>query len=186
MKRSMVQRARRCMTALLAAAAVSVGFLQGSMSQPVSAEGVKLSDFEGMFDAYSTNRNVWDDFFNWPKPVAVDNFAEDWTVNADGMLESTGGGKLNLLYTKETYTDFTMTFKYKHQSDGACLYVGIGAPESGATLGKNGELLDPSPTLLRIYQVGNYQYAPTSEGKDSWYGPGNLFKDETAKTPSIR
>ena len=184
MKRSMVQRARRCMTALLAAAAVSVGFLQGSMSQPVSAEGVKLSDFEGMFDAYSTNRNIWDDFFKWPKPVAVDNFAEDWTVNADGMLESTGGGKMNLLYTKEKYTDFTMTFRYKHGPDengAAHLYVGIGAPESGATLGANGELLEHSPTLLRIYQVGSYQYAPTSDGKDSWYGPGNLFKDETAK-----
>ena len=171
------------MTALLAAAAVSVGFLQGSMSQPVSAEGVKLSDFEGMFDAYSTERNIWDDFFNWPEPepVAAADFTEYWTVNADGMLESTGGGKLNLLYTKETYTDFTMTFKYKHQSDGACLYVGIGAPESGATLGANGELLDPSPTLLRIYQVGNYQYAPKPDGKDDWYGPGNLFKDDTAK-----
>ena len=71
-------------------------------------------------------------------------------------------------------------YKRQHQSDGACLYVGIGAPESGATLGANGELLEHSPTLLRIYQVGNYQYAPTSEGKDSWYGPGNLFKDDEA------
>ena len=179
MKRSMIQRAGKGLAALLLAVAVSTGVL------PASAEAAEMSDFEAVFDAYSTNRNIWDDFFNWPKPVAVDNFAEDWTVNADGMLESTGGGKLNLLYTKKTYTDFTMTFKYKHQSDGACLYVGIGAPESGATLGKNGELLEHSPTLLRIYQVGNYQYAPTSEGKDSWYGPGNLFKDDEAAQNAV-
>ena len=150
MKRTMIQRMGKSTAALLLAAVVSVGFLQGAMMQPVSAEAAELSDFEAVFDAYSTNRNIGDDFFNWPEPVAVDNFAEDWTVNADGMLESTGGGKLNLLYTKETYTDFTMTFKYKHQSDGARLYVGIGAPESGATLGANGELLEHSPTVLRM------------------------------------
>ena len=186
MKRTMIQRMGKSTAALLLAAAVSVGFLQGAMTQPVSAEAAELSDFEAVFDAYSTKRNVWDDFFNWPKPepVAADDFTEYWTINAEGMLESTGGGKLNLLYTKEKYTDFTMTFRYKHGPDekgAAHLYVGIGAPESGATLGKNGELLEHSPTLLRIYQVGNYQYAPTSEGKDSWYGPGNLFKDDTAK-----
>ena len=186
MKRTMIQRMGKSTAALLLAAAVSVGFLQGAMTQPVSAEAAELSDFEAVFDAYSTKRNVWDDFFNWPKPepVAAADFTKYWTVNADGMLESTGGGKLNLLYTKEKYTDFTMTFRYKHGPDengAAHLYVGIGAPESGATLGAKGELLDPSPTLLRIYQVGNYQYAPTSEGEDDWYGPGNLFNDETAK-----
>ena len=184
MKRTMIQRMGKSTAALLLAAAVSVGFLQGAMMRPVSAEAAELSDFEAVFDAYSANRYVWDDFFEWPKPVAVDNFAEDWTVNEDGMLESTGGGKLNLLYTKEKYTDFTMTFRYKHGPDeknAAHLYVGIGAPESGATLGKNGELLKHSPTLLRIYQAGNYQYAPTSEGGDGWYGPGHLFKDDTAK-----
>ena len=185
MKRTMIQRMGKSTAALLLAAAVSVGFLQGAMTQPVSAEAAELSDFEAVFDAYSTNRNVWDDFFNWPKPVAVDNFAEDWTVNADGMLESTGGGQLNLLYTKEKYTDFTMTFKYKHQSNGACLYVGIGAPESGATLGANGELLEPSPTVLRIYKVGNYQYAPKPDGKDDWYGPGYLFKDDEAAQNAV-
>ena len=181
MKRTMIQRMGKSTAALLLAAVVSVGFLQGAMMQPVSAEAAELSDFEAVFDAYSTNRNIGDDFFNWPEPVAVDNFAEDWTVNADGMLESTGGGKLNLLYTKETYTDFTMTFKYKHQSDGARLYVGIGAPESGATLGANGELLEHSPTVLRIYKNGACQYAPMPNGKDGWYG-GELFKDdETAQ-----
>ena len=181
MKRSMIQRAGKGLAALLLAVAVSTGVLPASAE---AAETPVLADYEAVFDAYSTNRNIWDDFFNWPKPVAVDNFAEDWTVNADGMLESTGGGKLNLLYTKEKYTDFTMTFRYKHGPDekgAAHLYVGIGAPESGATLGEKGELLDPSPTLLRIYQVGNYQYAPKPNGEDGWYGPGNLFNDETAK-----
>ena len=186
MKRTMIQRMGKSTAALLLAAAVSVGFLQGAMTQPVSAEAAELSDFEAVFDAYSTKRNVWDDFFNWPKPepVAAADFTKYWTVNADGMLESTGGGKLNLLYTKEKYTDFTMTFRYKHGPDekgAAHLYVGIGAPESGATLGKNGELLDPSPTVLRIYQAGNYQYAPKPDGKDDWYGPGYLFKDDTSK-----
>ena len=186
MKRTMIQRMGKSTAALLLAAAVSVGFLQGAMTQPVSAEAAELSDFEAVFDAYSTKRNVWDDFFNWPKPepVAAADFTKYWTVNADGMLESTGGGKLNLLYTKEKYTDFTMTFRYKHGPDekgAAHLYVGIGAPESGATLGTKGELLAPSPTLLRIYQVGNYQYAPKPNGEDGWYGPGNLFNDETAK-----
>ena len=186
MKRTMIQRMGKSTAALLLAAAVSVGFLQGAMTQPVSAEAAELSDFEAVFDAYSTKRNVWDDFFNWPKPepVAAADFTKYWTVNADGMLESTGGGKLNLLYTKEKYTDFTMTFRYKHGPDeknAAHLYVGIGAPESGATLGANGKLLDPSPTVLRIYQAGNYQYAPKPDGKDDWYGPGYLFKDDTSK-----
>ena len=183
MKRSMIQRAGKGLAALLLAVAVSTGVLPASAE---AAETPVLADYEAVFDAYSTNRNIWDDFFNWPEPepVAADDFTEYWTINADGMLESTGGGKLNLLYTKEKYTDFTMTFRYKHGPDekgAAHLYVGIGAPESGATLGTKGELLDPSPTLLRIYQVGNYQYAPKPNGEDDWYGPGNLFKDDTAK-----
>lgn len=181
MKRTMIQRMGKSTAALLLAAAVSVGFLQGAMTQPVSAEAAELSDFEAVFDAYSTETNAWDGLFGWSR-IEKCTLSEKWATNEEGMLSAAEGadGKLNLLYTKQEYTDFTMTFRYK-MGTSSDFYLGIGAPKSGAALGKNGELLDPSPTVLEIYKNGSYQYAPTSGGGDSWYGPGNLFKDDTAQ-----
>lgn len=181
MKRTMIQRMGKSTAALLLAAAVSVGFLQGAMTQPVSAEAAELSDFEAVFDAYSTKTNAWDGLFGWSE-IEKCTLSEKWATNEEGMLSAKVGadGKLNLLYTKQEYTDFTMTFRYK-MGTSSDFYLGIGAPKSGAALGKNGELLDPSPTVLEIYKNGSYQYAPTSGGGDSWYGPGNLFKDDTAQ-----
>ena len=73
MKRSMVQRAGKGLAALLLTVAVSTGVLPASAE---AAETPVLADFEGMFDTYTTNRNIWDDFFNWPEPVAADDFTE--------------------------------------------------------------------------------------------------------------
>ena len=68
MKRSMIQRAGKGLAALLLAVAVSTGVLPASAE---AAETPVLADYEAVFDAYSTNRNIWDDFFNWPKPEPV-------------------------------------------------------------------------------------------------------------------
>ena len=181
MKRTMIQRMGKSTAALLLAAAVSVGFLQGAMMQPVSAEAAELSDFEAVFDAYSTGSGVNADMFGW-QDIEESTLSAHWGVNTDGMLESTGGGNIQLLYTKETYSDFSMTFQYKHKADGArgqFMYVGFGAPKSGDVLGnRGGAAAEPSPTVIRLHRAGLYSYAPTSDNGDAYCALKEEFAGE--------
>ena len=183
MKRTMIQRMGKSTAALLLAAAVSVGFLQGAMTQPVSAEAAELSDFEAVFDAYSTDNGVNSSVFGW-KGVQASKLSDYWHVNTDGLLESKGGGKIQLLYTKESYTNFTMTFRYKHKADGNAtdfLYLGVGAESVGDILESQGDLANPSPTVIEIHRSGTNSYAPKSDGTMGTYKLDTGFTSDDQK-----
>ena len=175
MKRSMIQRAGKGLAALLLAVAVSTGVL------PASAEAAEMSDFEAVFDAYSTGSGVNADMFGW-QDIEESTLSAHWGVNTDGMLESTGGGNIQLLYTKETYSDFSMTFQYKHKADGErgqFMYVGFGAPKSGDVLGnRGGAAAESSPTVIRLHRAGLYSYAPTSNNGDAYCALKEEFAGE--------
>ena len=107
----------------------------------------------------------------------LDSISTDWQyLTGDMISPRSDRGGLKILYTENTYTDFEMEFDYITCDT---LYIGFGAQDMGGNILTQGNLANPSPSIIRITTQGFGAYAPNTTGNDAWFGNdgGPLFDE---------
>ena len=154
--------------------------LAGSFLPPLGAMAEEPAAPEGFerWTPYVSSGKIWEDVSNitatesdWAG--AFENTHENGFTDNEGMIgHGWNGNNSGMIYSKERYTDFEMTFDYR-SPDWDNIYIGIGASKQGSTFSNQ----DTGLYSLLIGCKGNVNLRNKTGSTDNWIS-GDLYNQD--------
>ena len=157
-----------------------IAMLAGSFLPPLGAMAEEPAAPEGFerWTPYVSSGKIWEDVSNitatesdWAG--AFENTHENGFTDNEGMIgHGWNGNNSGMIYSKERYTDFEMTFDYR-SPDWDNIYIGIGASKQGSTFSNQ----DTGLYSLLIGCKGNVNLRNKTGSTDNWIS-GELYNQD--------